>query len=236
MENRIDRFLDTYRKLEQYIRVTYDLNRNESPLGFLIRRPEFRSVRDELDYCREVRNLLSHAPKVNDQFGVEPSNELISLLEKTIMKVQDPPKAMSIAIPKAQIYSRKLSDCVLPAMREMNSKVYTHIPILEDDVVCGVFSENTLLSYLSNEEIVCIDSDTHFSDLSDYLPLEKHAAESFRFVSKTAFLTDISTLFEDALSQNDRIGMIFVTNSGKPNEKLLGIITVWDVAGAGSKI
>ena len=233
MGNRTDVFLDQYRQLESVIRDKYDLQETQSPVGFLVRQPEFRTIRTELDYCREVRNLLSHTPKVNNNYGIEPSDDLIELIKGTIQRVQNPPTASRIAIPREKILCKEMTDYVLPTMKDMNEHVFTHIPILRDGSVIGVFSENTILSYLIDEEIVCIDADTRFVDMEKYLPLSAHKAESFRFVARNTSLGSITSLFEEALTSTDRIGMVFVTNSGKPTEKLLGIITAWDIAGIG---
>lgn len=224
-------FLDKYRQLESTIRAEYRIDNSTSPVYYLMNSPTFRSIRAELDYCREVRNLLSHTPKINQGFGVEPSKELISLLEETIHKILNPVRARQIAIPRRNVLCKSLDDYVLPTMKDMDEKTYTHIPILQNDVVCGVFSENTVLSFLVDEEIVCIDKTMRFSDLANYLPLDRHRAESFRFASINASLEEISAMFEKALKNTDRIGMVFLTSSGKPTEKLLGILTAWDVAG-----
>ena len=36
--------------------------------------------------------------------------------------------------------------------------------------------------------------------------------------------------FKESLKDQERLGMLFVTAHGKPNERLLGIITAWDLA------
>ena len=36
--------------------------------------------------------------------------------------------------------------------------------------------------------------------------------------------------FQDALKRRERLCMVFVTANGKQREKLLGIITAWDMA------
>lgn len=103
--------------------------------------------------------------------------------------------------------------------------------IMRDGIVIGVFSENTLLSYLIDDEIVNIDNEVKFSDIDKYLPLDQHRAESFRFVGQETLVSEIEDIFADAVKKSDRIGLIFVTNSGKKTERLLGIISAWDMAG-----
>ena len=225
-------FLDLYRRLEGCIRDHYDVPKGYGPVAWLARNPGrgFRSVAGALKYCAEVRNLLSHQESVDGDYAVEPSDSMLELLRNTLAAVENPPRAIDRAVPMQRVFSAQIGDRVRPALHEMAEKCYTHVPILEDGVVRGVFSENTLLSYLYGEEIVCIDDETTFESLAGLLPVDAHESESFRFVSRTATLAEVAEEFTEAMRNADRIGMVFVTHSGKPTERVLGILTAWDVA------
>ena len=225
-----DLFIDLYKQLEQLAVRKYNYPEDGKAVYNLSLRPEFASLRAELDYCRAVRGILQHKPKIGSSYAVEPSDEMIALLQTTLNKVKNPPRAKDIAIPFGSILYKSMNDLVLPTMMEMQEKIYTHIPILQDGVVVGVFSENTVFSYLADEQIVEIAQNMRFSDLAGYLPIEKHRAESFRFIGQTKLISEIRGIFEDALSRQDRIGLMFITKSGNPKEPLLGILTAWDVA------
>ncbi len=67
--------------------------------------------------------------------------------------------------------------------------------------------------------------------IKNYLSLDRHRAESFQFVGQETPASEIEDIFADAVKTSDRIGLIFVTRSGKKTEKLLGIISAWDAAG-----
>jgi len=68
-------------------------------------------------------------------------------------------------------------------------------------------------------------------DVTRFLPCDKHTAEVFRFVPINDPIAHLRSLFAEALDKHERIGMIFVTKNGRADESLLGIITVWDIAG-----
>lgn len=231
MNSKTEVFLDTYKKLETAVSTRFDLDNSESAVSFLERRPEYRAIKSDLAFCREVRNLLAHNPKIQNRYAVEPSDEMIALLEQTAQRVKNPQKAKHIWVPRDRVFSRTMEDFVRPAMVEMNEHIYTHTPIMKNGVVIGVFSENTLLSCLIDHETVRIDNHLRFSDIQKYLPMERHRAESFRFIGQDTLVSEIQDLFAEADKKNDRIGLLFVTHSGKPTEKLLGIISAWDVAG-----
>ncbi len=228
--NATEEFIELYKKLEAIAVRRYNYPKAYA-ITSLEQRPEFRQIADDLDYCRKVRNHLQHESKVFDTFSVVPSESMLRLMRETLEKVQKPPKANNVAIPISSVYYQTMDDYVKPAMVEMQRRVFTHIPILENRVVVGVFSENTVFSYLIDEEIISIDDNMKFSDLKEYLPIDKHRSESFRFVPQDMIAYEVGQMFEQALQNQDRIGLIFTTKAGRPDEPLMGIISAWDVAG-----
>ena len=231
MSDRTELFLDKYKYLEAAAAQEYDLPSDGKIIARLEDMPAFKDIKSELAYCREVRNLLQHKPKIQGTYAVEPSDKMIELLDRTIQKVTNPPRARDVAIPKAKILYKTMDDFVRPAMEEMLKRSFTHIPILDDGVVAGVFSENTILTYLVEEQIIGIEDTTRFSDFADYLPIGKHRAETFKFIPQNLPLAQVADIFERASDRQERIGLIFTTHSGKATEKILGIITASDVAG-----
>ncbi len=231
MSDQTEVFLDEYKKLESLAEEKLRYRGGESVIKKLENDPEFRFVQTELRYCREVRNLLQHNPKVNGQFAVQPSEEMTEFLRSVIRMVEDAPLACDRAVPIEKVYYRSIEDHVRPALTEKLVKSYTDVPILTDGVVTGVFSENTLLSYLVDEQRIGIEKTTRFTDLHEYLPLGAHRSEVFAFAAVNAPLTGIRALFEQNRTNQKRLGMVFLTKSGRKQEKLEGIITAWDIAG-----
>ena len=68
-------------------------------------------------------------------------------------------------------------------------------------------------------------------EFRDFIPLEKHTSEYFEFVGRNALLSDVENLFRIGLKARKRIAVVFITEKGKQSEKILGIITAWDIAG-----
>ena len=228
--DKTEAFLDKYRELEALIRNTFRLKEKEPALPYLTRRAEFQSIQAELDYCREVRNFLSHNPKINNSYLVEPSQALISLLEETIRKIQNPLRARDIAVPREKVLCRTALDRIAPTLEQMYERGFSHVPILKNGAVWGMFSENTLLSCLVTGRGV-FDETASFEDIKAFLPLKAHKGESFRFVGERMLATDVADIFENAIAKGDKVGMVFVTRTGGKSEPLEGIITAWDVAG-----
>ena len=228
--NKTEEFLDLYKQLEEAAIERYGYPEDGRAVMNLERRPEFKRIKPELGYCREVRNLLQHKPKVAGSFAVLPSDGMLALLRDTLGRVMNPPLAKDIAVPISSVFWKTMDDPVRPAMEEMQRRVFSHIPILEKGVVVGVFSENTALACLLDGN-AAIGEDSRFSDLKAYLPMDRHRAEVFRFVRQNTSAVQVGDLFEKALARQERIGLVFTTRSGRADEPLLGIISAWDVAG-----
>ena len=112
----------------------------------------------------------------------------------------------------------------------MNKEAYNHIPIMDDNVLVGVFSPNTVFSMQVDKGFTGIDEKLQFKDIKRFIDYKADRTQSYRFIPQDMLVSDIGEIFSKASDKNDRIGMIFVTHNGKEKEKILGIITAWDVA------
>ena len=151
-------FIELYKRLETAIRDKYDVPQGTGAVSWLIRNERgFGGVRDELNYCREVRNLLQHNERVRGEYAVIPSAGMLESMRSTIARVEGIPRAIDLCVKMRDVYSASISDSMLPAMRVMCSKAYTHLPILEDGRVTGVFSAKSLFSYIIEDGVLTLD-------------------------------------------------------------------------------
>ncbi|MBQ6487034.1 CBS domain-containing protein [Candidatus Saccharibacteria bacterium] len=227
-----DDFLVNYRYLETSIKERYNNGSQvkDNPIVFLGNQKEYRMHKKRLDMCKEIRNLLSH-DSLCGGYPIIPKRELINFLNTIRESVAKPITARSLMVNAQNVCSAAITDTVRPIIRKMIENTYTHIPILDDGRVIGVFSENTLLSLFSNDDIVVIEETTTFNDknIKGLLPLKNHSTECFRFASPDATIIEIREIFSEALSANQRVGLIFITQNGLPNNRILGIISPWDM-------
>ena len=229
MKNELtEMFLDKYKTLEELTSRKYNLPSSASPIAYLEKKKEFASYEIKLSYCRDIRNFLSHEPKINGEFAVTPSKEMINLLDEVIELVINPPKCSDVAIKINDIYYKSLDDNVLSSIKEMSHGKFSHIPILEDGVVVGVFSKSSLFNYFV-EKNKFITDDLKFSDIKAYICLKCDGQEHYRFCKYDEKIDVVKKLFEDNYKNDNRISIVFLTNNGKKNEKLKGMVTIYDI-------
>ena len=179
---------------------------------------------------RYVRNALTHNPLLNGNPIVTVNAGVVSFLDEVIARLKKLPMVSNIWIPRSAVYFGSLDDAISTIVGDMLTNVYSHVPVLDsDDKVLGVFSESTMLEM--NKAGIRDDGKTTLKAVAEFLPCDRHTAEVFRFVPKNDSVAHIRHLCAEALQKHERIGMFFVTEDGKENAPLLGILTVWDVAG-----
>lgn len=114
----------------------------------------------------------------------------------------------------------------------MREHLYTHIPILENGTVIGVFDENSIFCYLADEEIVEISNELTFNDIKRYISLNGREMEDFLFFKPTQYVEELENKFEEYYKKGKRVGIAFLTQNGTATEKLQGIVTPWDIISA----
>lgn len=224
-------FIEKYKLLEKTIKNMLSLENYESALIKLQGLPQFRHLKDDLNYLREIRNLLQHSPTLKGEYPIEPNYKLIHKIDEIISYIDKPPLAYDKCIKINNVCCAKWGDLIFPFMQKMQEQTYTHIPILKDGIVEGVFSENTLFGALIEDELVYEKNKTIFSDelIKKYSFIDSHVSESFQFVPKNIYLEDVKEMFNKSFGKRERLSMIFITEKGSPKEKLLGILTPWDI-------
>ena len=226
-------FIDKYKQLEEVVRTTYGLNESDSISHYLTEQKKFNKYKSEIKYCQEVRNLLNHKKKINDSYAVEPSVQMLSFIDSLIENIKSRARCRDISV--KNVCWRPLDGNVKETMQMMREKGFTHIPILKNNVVIGVFDENSLFNFLVSEGSVSISDSLTFADIKEYISIAGRETERFIFFGGNHYVDNLEDEFEKAHSRGGRIGIAFITANGKPDEPLQGIITPWDIISASSK-
>ena len=241
MENRTEDFIELFKSLEnetdkRYRQVTGTPPDKHVPLMKQVSILQEKNVRvyrkhyNIISYCAKVRNICSHEQKIMDLYIVDVNNYLITELKKIVEELKNPTKVLDVAIQASNIFSANIDDQVKKVIREMKKNTYTHVPIYDGKELIGVFSENTLFNYIFKEEIVEIDNDSKFKGIVEYIKLE-NLDETIKFVSRNETIEKIEDEYKKEFSAHNKLSCIYITETGKISEKILGMLTAWDILG-----
>ncbi len=234
MNNSVQQFLDAYRRLEAVAPRVLPRDGRDVRGGViarLCRMPLFAPYREELDCCREVRNLLTHEVMVGGAPAIVPGEGMTAFLERLIDMIENPTRVKDRMTPLARLYTVTPDMHICAVMAKMQYKGLSRVPLLGDTgAVSGMFSLETVFSAVAKEEK--LDDTTTIGDLAAYLPLNASPMSSYRFVPPDMTLSEAEAIFHHSSDRRTKLRALLVTENGSPTAKLVGILSPYDVLNA----
>lgn len=229
MKDSISIFRELCNKFEDLVRIKYKVKDEEGAFFILSNQKEYKKFEKDINLIRKIRNLLSHGEcKVEGKTAIEINENIIEKLKEIISLLENPPLVASRYI--TEMFVVDLEEELENLIKTMNEKKISHVPVLDKDKkLVGVFSENTIFSKLSEDEIIEIGKEYKVKDYEKYIKLENHSSEYFDFIKRNEELTSAQNLFNKSIKKDKKLVMLFVTENGKKTEKILGILTPWDL-------
>ena len=226
-----EEFLNLYKSLEEALETRYRERGQgaSSPVSQYLKEKESEPFRNDLDLCRQVRNLLSHTADVDGETPVQPANALIRVLQEVLDFVQRPPLAAEYATPFDALLKAKPDDLVMPVMSKMVERGFSHVPVMRGRLVLGVFSASTPFSQLITGRTPAIDEQTEMSALSNLTRIDQHLTERFLFVSEDISVPEAQRLFTMDKKREKRLVALFLTTNGQQSGDLVAMMTPWDM-------
>lgn len=232
--NKLDELLSTRTHLLKKMSFIQKLNK------FMQEYPSYAWLKDEVRLIHDLRNVIIHEEKHRQDIAI-PTEAFLKRVEEILTILENPQTALDIA--STELFCCDPNDRILEVVQMMVKEIYSQVPVLEDKKsrkgFIGVFSETCLTHLLGS-----VGSKTFLKGLAlnekakvgEMLELvKKPINQSWDFTSKDTDVYKIKEMFhtrtfDNAAIPNSRLGSLFVTESGRKDEELLGIITTWDLS------
>lgn len=208
-----DRFLFVYRKME-----AIEKNEPERFNSFM------KWYQSDFDLYRSIRNNLTHNT-FKGSYPVAVSTEVLLSLLRMVDRMNW--KCLNVAVKRSSLIVARATSKMASVIKIMSDKNISHIPIFdENDLMIGVISEAALIDIMASSKPV---NDTSIvSDFASYFRVQNNPNETYLFLRKNAYLYEARRLFENRYSDGKRLGVIFLTDTGKQEEKVLGLLAAVD--------
>lgn len=220
-------FLDTFKALELSLRVELKLPERAhisfNEMMYRSHRRVFRSSYHQqiLENAAQLRNLMAHK---HDVASIHPA--FADHFSKVAERILNPLKAEHRMIPYQNVETVELHDALGKAAKIMQVNRFQNIPVLRGEKLVGMFNESTLFYALMVEKKLNVTLDTPLHTLRSYLYLADHPTHQYTFVGRQETLDDIADRFSSFLTQDEkRLELVIVTEHGRVNETMLGILT-----------
>ncbi|MDD3244480.1 MAG: CBS domain-containing protein [Eubacteriales bacterium] len=232
-----ERFVQCYNRLDKYMRMITQASAStpHSELLDRIRKYDLdRIVGDPennefLKDMARLRNTIIHNPTQDGEVIALPLRSVVDRYARLLELATSPPLCTALAHPLERIVFARRTDRIWEAARRMRQAQYSHLPILEDGRVTGVFSESSLYTWFSLKSALTVTQDSTIADLGHVIDLDAHSSEFYGFLPENADMDDLLERFFTLKQGRKRLAMVFITRDGSPQGKLVGLLTAWDV-------
>lgn len=230
MQSITQQYLDAFKRLEGILRKMTNIGNDRVPFREVLKEAEKKNPMFQLKNSLiwdlyALRNVFAHKDRERyiaevNQLAFESLNELIALLE-------NPPKVGDIF--KKEVYSATTDDITEVILRKMKENLYTHVPIYEKGKFIGMLTEVTIFDWLV-DSIELGKADFYKQTVGNINRKYLNSQDNlYEFISANSNVFTIHQKFDEVIRKGKRMGAFFITKTGGKNEKLLGIITAWDI-------
>lgn len=223
-------YLMKYTELETFLRKRNSRKTDDKYHFNIFQDKDIRREREKWDLYREIRNLLTHEEVFLT--GMTVSESLYKSFVGDVDKIKHPQKVIDIAVPESKIYKVTEDEKINNVIQIMLDKNYTCTPVVnEKNVILGVFSAHSLMLYFNKhkQEILEDTSAIRIKDFYNFCNLYNNPDIAFKFVSRKTTVNEVKDMFKDNFKNNTRLEVIFITDTGKNTEKVLALLTPWDL-------
>lgn len=234
--NRLDEILSS--KVKELKKMSFVQKLNK----YADQYPSYSFLKNEIRLIHDLRNVIIHEEKYREDITI-PTDSFLKRINEIIKIIENPQTAIDIA--SMDIYSCNPDDRIIDVIDVMAEKIYGQVPVFSDKEnlkgLIGVFAEACIIALLGRKERgskkgILLEESAKIGDILELIKIPIN--ECWDFVPKDLDVYKVQKLFhtktfKDARLKDARLGVLFVTESGNPSEKVQGIITTWDLSKIG---
>lgn len=225
-----ERFITAFNKIDQLLKKELQIQRH-TPFVRMIdaarkKHPIVQKYELDLKKFAELRNVIVHERIAPNYIIAEPHDEIVAKIEHILGLLETPEKVF----PRFQRYVKTFQYHVQlgKVLEVIKRHSYSQFPIYDGKQFIGLLTHNGISAWLANYNDNCMVS-IHDIPISEVFVYETHK-DNYMFISKNLLLYEAKNLFVTHFQRKmTRLDALLITNNGRKDEELLGIITPTDV-------
>lgn len=231
-----ERFLAAYHLIEQSLRKMSGDGVRESFRHLLDdvakESAVVRRYKDDLGEFGELRNAIVHERVSPDYLIAVPLAETVEKIEEIARLLSNPPLVYPEFRREVVVFSP--SDSLGQVLEVMHRKGFTQFPVYEGGVYRGLLTDGGIARWVAarvarGAGTAPVGEALSGVTVGEVLSSEKNPGRA-RFVSKRATVYEVEEIFrENSKRERWRVAAVLITENGKADEELLGIITPSDL-------
>lgn len=230
--NNAERFIDIYNQVDKILKNSNNENYGNFE-GFVSKvrnseNPIIKNQKDKLIDYANLRNVITHSTRVEGKIIAEPLTEIVDDFNALLDTLSNPPKVF----PKFRfkVIGAKKTEKLNVILKIIREKSFSQFPVFDENgFVIELINTNTISRWLGKnfEYEGKIVENTEILQLIDEIEFKNN----YKFISRNCDLYSAYDLFIQHIEKHNRnLDVLFITQNGKQNETLLGLITIEDIA------
>lgn len=224
-----DRFLTAFNRIDHRLRDIigakdfmpfYRLVDQAKKKDVLVRKYE-----DDLRSYADLRNAIVHHRTSLEYVIAEPHVDVVEKIEYMDAKLAKPTLVGQMFRKKVYVFQEK--DSLKHVLKVIRSRRFTQFPVYDNDQFKGLVTTvgitNWLATMMAGNKLP-----KHIPTMHDILMHEKNKV-NFKFVSRYITIYEAEEIFKQGVERGRRFEALLITEHGKPQQKLIGMITPIDI-------
>jgi predicted transcriptional regulator len=186
--------------------------------------PSIRFFQSDLEEYADLRNAIVHRYS-NGQVIAEPNDKAVNEIESIASMICNPPRVSSLF--KRNVVILSPEDSIEEAVNIMLKKSFSQLPVVKNTRFWGLLTTNTIARWLGSQtsENILNVKQTPITKVLNFT----EDRDNHLFLKEDGTLFDVLEYFKEYEKKGKVLNAILITKSGSSSEKLLGIITIWDL-------
>jgi CBS domain-containing protein len=223
-----DQFVRKFNELENILRRKAGLNKHRSFSKLVDAVANIdqtvRRRKNILKSFGRLRNAIVHDPEYPERILADPRPEILNEFDRVIAAIAAPQKLIPRFQKEIRVFTvdESLAECLM----FMEENDFSQVVVL-DGGKYGLLSSEGIVGWLRSARDIGL-ADLESASIKDALKFEDK--EACRYLSREDPVDAAIGAFEEAIANGiPRLQAILVTETGRPEERPLGIVTPWDL-------
>lgn len=222
-----ERFLLAFSRIEHHLRKITKSSKQDTFSTLLSRATSYATIRGFVDDLREfadLRNAIVHE-RGGGYVIAEPHQETVDRLEEIEQFISRPPTVESLG--SMPVMTCSPSDPIGKAARAMLEGKFSQLPVYDHEKCIGLLTSETIARWIATK----FQPDLDILEEARVEQVLCYGEEDsvHQFVSRKTPIADVVTLFDKTAHSGKSLDAVIITHSGKPDQRPLHILTVYDL-------
>lgn len=170
----------------------------------------------------QLRNAIVHTRRENFIIA-EPHDEVVSELRHIRNLLNNPPKVSSVM--RLDPFFTTPETSIGDVLEAFSAHGFLRCPILKDNRIVGLMNAKSISRWLTSKNRCSINIDEQ--TVSEVIPFIEES--DYSIVAENSDVLSLVGLFKNSIKKGRYIQAVLVTRNGKPDGKLMGIVTPSDL-------